>query len=215
MALPLFLTGMVIGAVIGYYVRGRFLDMSRNTQRNTTLMMLAGPLLLLSANQIEKPLRSAQRVETFESSIEVMATPDQTWKQLVRMSSMHGVKPFLLRIGLPIPDHCTLDRDAVGARRVCHFDQGIIGQEVTEWQEPKRMAVKTTKSTLPGRHWLTFMDSEYELRKTSIGTLVVRRTSIASKLYPRWYWRPFEAWGVESEHEFVQTSLKQAVESRP
>ena len=214
MAMPLFLTGMAIGAVIGYYARGRFLDRSQNTQRNKTLLMLVGPLLLISADQIEKPLRSGQRVETFESSIEVSAMPDETWKRLVRMSSMQGTKPFLLRIGLPVPDRCTLDGDAVGARRVCHFNQGIIGQEVTEWQQPERMAVKTTESTLPGRHWLTFMDAEYELRKTRTGTLVVRRTSIGSKLYPRWYWRPFEAWGVESEHEFVLTSLKHAVESR-
>jgi hypothetical protein len=213
MALPLFLTGMVIGAVIGYFVRGRFLDWSPNMQRNTTLMMLAVPLLLISANQIEKPLRSSQRVETFESSIEVMATADETWKRLVRMSSMQGTKPFLLRIGLPVPDLCTLNHEAVGARRVCHFDQGIIAQEVTEWQRPERMAVETTESTLPGRHWLTFLDAEYELRKTTTGTLVVRRTSIGSKLYPRWYWRPFEAWGVESEHEFVLTSLKRSAES--
>jgi F0F1-type ATP synthase assembly protein I len=214
MALPLFLSGMVIGAVIGYFVRGRFLDLSPSTQRNKTLLMLAAPVLLISANQIEKPLRSAQRVETFESSIEVSATPDETWKRLVRMPSMDGDKPFLLQIGLPVPDHCTMDGDAVGARRVCHFNQGIIAQEVTDWQFPNRMAVKTTESTLPGRHWLTFMNAEYELRKTQTGTLVVRRTSIGSKLYPRWYWRPFEAWGVESEHTFVLTSLKHAVESR-
>jgi hypothetical protein len=214
MALPLFLTGMVIGAVIGYYARGRFLDLPSGTRRNKTLLMLAGPLLLISANQIEKPLRSAQRVETFESSIEVSATPDETWNRLVRMPSMEGAKPFLLRIGLPVPDHCTMNGDAVGARRECHFNQGIIAQEVTEWQQPERMAVKTIESTLPGRHWLTFMDAEYELWKTRTGTLVVRRTSIGSKLYPRWYWRPFEAWGVESEHEFVLTSLKHAVESR-
>jgi hypothetical protein len=214
MALPLFLTGMLLGAVMGHLARGRFLDVSPGRHRNTTLLMLVGPLLLISANQIEKPLRSTQRIETFESSIEISATPDETWKRLVRMSSMQGTKPFLLRIGLPVPDHCTLDGDTVGARRVCHFDQGIIGQEVTEWQQPERMAVKTTESTLPGRHWLKFMDAEYELRKTGAGTLVVRRTSIGSKLYPRWYWRPFEAWGVESEHEFVLTSLKHAVESR-
>lgn len=213
MALPLIAAGMGLGATIGYFVRGRHLDATVNPRRDRTLMMLAGPVLLLSANQIEKPLRDVQRTETFATTIEVAAPPEEIWKRLVRMSSMDGDKPFLLQIGLPVPNHCELDGGGVGARRVCYFDQGVIGQEVTEWREAEHMTVKTTESTLPGRHWLTFKDASYELKKTPNGTLVERKTSIGSKLYPRWYWRPFEAWGVESEHGFVLTSLKRTVEA--
>lgn len=212
MALPLILTGMVIGAVIGYFVRGRFLDTSPNAGRNTSLLMVATPLLIVSANQLEKPHRSVERVEIFATTIEVAATPQETWRNIVRMPKLDGDKPFLLRIGLPVPDHCTLEGEAVGATRVCHFDQGVIGQEVTEWDEPRRFAVTTTKVTLPGRHWLRYGDAEYDLEETATGTRVTRRSMIGSKLYPHWYWRPFEAWGVESEHDFVLSSLKRAVE---
>ncbi len=79
--------------------------------------------------------------------------------------------------------------------------------EITDWQPPKSVAMKITKSTLPGRRWLSFVDANYELIPETDGTRVIRHTTIASRLYPRWYWRPFEAWGVESEHEFVLSSL--------
>jgi Polyketide cyclase / dehydrase and lipid transport len=214
MAAPLLVAGMAIGAILGYVVRVRILDKSRHVQRNTTLLILVGPMLVVSANEVEKPFRSVERVETFSTTIEIAAPPAEVWPRLVRMSGMNGDKPFLLRIGLPVPNHCTLESESVGAQRTCHFDQGVINQEVTEWQNSERMTVKTTGSTLPGRHWLTFKDATYELTITPTGTRVERLTSIGSKLYPRCYWRPFEAWGVESEHEYVLTSLKRAVDAR-
>jgi hypothetical protein len=214
MASPLLLGALAIGALVGYAIRVRFLDKSPHPRRNAKLMLLVGPILVVSANEVEKPFRSVQCVETFSTTVEVAAKPEDVWPQLVRMHSMNGDQPFLLQIGLPVPNHCTLEGDGVGAQRTCHFDQGVINQEVTEWQKFERMTVKTTESTLPGRHWLTFKDSSYELTQTPTGTRVERLTSICSRLYPRWYWRPFEAWGVESEHEFVLTSLKRAVEAR-
>lgn len=213
MALPFLLVGMLIGGLFGYFVRGRFLELSPNPKRDTTLLMIVAPLVLVSADQIERPFRSVPRIETFVTAVEIEVTPDVTWQHLVQMQRMDGNKPFLLRIGLPVPHHCTLEKESVGAKRVCFFDQGVIRQEVTEWDRPMRMAVATTESTLPGRRWLTFKDANYELSPTVNGTLVTRRTMIGSKLYPRWYWRPFEAWGVESEHEFVLTSLKRAAEA--
>jgi hypothetical protein len=214
MAAPLMLVGILIGAAIGYAIRVQVLDKSRHIKRDKSLLLLAGPILVMSANEVEKPFRSVERVETFSTTIEIAASPEDVWPRLVQMPSMNGEKPFLLQIGLPVPNHCTLEGDGVGAHRTCHFDQGVINQEVTEWQEADRMTVKTTGSTLPGRHGLKFKDASYSLTATPTGTRVERLTSIGSRLYPRSYWRPFEAWGVESEHEFVLTSLKRAVESR-
>jgi hypothetical protein len=214
MALPLILPALAIGALVGYFVRGRFLETSSNAQRNTTVLMVAAPILVVSANHLEKPHRSIESVEKIATSIEVAARLEEVWRNIIRMPKLEGDKPFLLRIGLPVPNRCTLEGEAVGGTRVCHFDQGIIRQEVTEWDEPRRFAVKTTEATLPGRHWLRIGDAEYELQATPTGTQVTRWSTIGSRLYPRWYWQPFETWGVESEHDFVLSSLKRAVEEK-
>ena len=94
---------------------------------------------------------------------------------------------------------------------MCYFDQGNIFQEVTEWQPPERMTIRVIESTLPGRHWLTYVDAGYDLSVS--GSIITRRTTIASRLSPRWYWRPFEQWGVTSEHIYVLSNLKRWAKS--
>lgn len=86
---------------------------------------------------------------------------------------------------------------------MCYYDSGQIAQEITDWRPSQFMALRVTESTLSGRHWLSFIAASYELSAEGDQTRVVRHTTIGTRLYPRWYWRPLERWGVTSEHEFV------------
>ena len=207
MALPIVIVSMAFGALLGYFARQYVLDEGPHEQRSKLLLLLVIPFVMAASHQLERPTISRQRIETFSSQIHVETSPPKTWKRLARMPHMMGEQPLLLRAGLPVPYQCTLDVEAVGGIRTCHFNQGIIRQQVTEWQPPRRMEVDIVESTLPGRKWLTFVDASYDLIPEGEGTRVVRRSTIASRLYPRWYWRPFEAWGVQSEHTFVLSTL--------
>jgi len=91
----------------------------------------------------------------------------------------------------------------VGAKRTCYFDQGYIEETVTEWSPPEVMGLSIDRTNMPGRHWLDFENAKYELRRDNSGTMLTRTTTITSNLYPVWYWRPFERWGVASEHEYI------------
>ena len=105
------------------------------------------------------------------------------------MQHLDGPKPFLLRVGLPVPEKCTLDHEAVGGKRICTFSNGRIDQRVTQWNRPTYMGLAITKSTLPGRHWLKFIDASYELYPQGPKTRIVRHSTISTRLSPRWYWR--------------------------
>jgi hypothetical protein len=146
-------------------------------------------------------------LEEFTSTITVPATPEATWRLVEKMEKLEGERPFLLKLGIPTPYRCELEQPKLGAKRVCHFREGIISQEITEWRFPNRMGVKIVDSTLPGRHWLQFCTADYEFNAVPGGTRITRRTTISSRLYPRWYWRPLERWGVTSEHDFVFSNL--------
>jgi len=135
------------------------------------------------------------------------ASPERVWDLVAQMERLDGPRPFLLRAGLPTPTRCELERAEVGGRRVCHFDSGMIAQKIMAWERPKFMELRVTESTLPGRHWLTFVDASYGLSAVGTQTRIVRHTTIGTRLYPRWYWRPLERWGVTSEHEFVFSNL--------
>lgn len=215
MAFPICLAGMIIGAAVGYLVRGRFIDRMAAPQKTTLLIVLLSPLFLAAVDRFEQPYRSTQQREDFTSDVYVAASPQRVWEVLGQMEHLDGPRPFLLRLGLPVPTHCTLDHQAVGGRRVCYFENGIIEQEVTDWHPGSLMKLRIARNTLPGRHWLTFLDASYELIPEGTGTRLVRHTSIGTRLYPRWYWRPLERWGVSSEHDFVLANVQRHAQARP
>ena len=208
MSLPLVAFGVATGAFIGYHIRGRFIDRMAAPEKANVALLLLCPLLIAAAERVERPFRSVQQREVFTTETMVAAPPGRTWDLVAQMQSLDGPRPFLLRVGLPVPTRCELDRPAVGARRVCYYDSGQIAQEITDWRPSQFMALRVTESTLSGRHWLSFIAASYELSAAGDQTRVVRHTTIGTRLYPRWYWRPLERWGVTSEHEFVFFNLQ-------
>lgn len=208
MSLPLVAAGVAIGAWLGYRVRGRFIDQLAAPGRAAALIVLLSPIFIAAADRVERPFRAVQQREVFTTETTVSAPAEQVWDLVAQMHTLDGPRPFLLRVGLPVPTRCELSEPAVGGRRVCYFDRGLIAQEVTEWQRPAYMGLRVTRTTLPGRHWLSFLDASYELSSVGGQTRVVRHTTIGTRLYPRWYWRPLERWGVTSEHEFVFSNLR-------
>jgi hypothetical protein len=213
MSLPLVAVGVAVGALIGNQVRGRLIDKLPAPGKTTMILLLVCPFLIAAADRIERPFRVIQQQEVFTTETIVPASPERTWDLVAQMHKLDGPRPFLLRAGLPTPTRCELDHAGVGGRRVCYFDSGLIAQEVTDWERPTFMGLRVTESTLSGRHWLTFIDASYELSAEGTQTRVVRHTTIGTRLYPRWYWRPLERWGVTSEHEFVFSNLHRWTET--
>lgn len=211
MAAPIMAAVMALGAFIGYVIFTR-IRKRRLNESQTLLLIFMMPILMAAAEHVERPLRNQQRRETFTTSPEIAASPEQVWSSLTHFSKLTGPKPFLLAIGLPVPTECTLQHQDVGAERVCRFDQGEIVQQVTELTPNVSLKVAVTNCTLPGRRWLQFIDAGYELTPTANGTKVTRYSTIGSRLYPRWYWRPFEAWAVTSEHHYVLGNVKRTAE---
>lgn len=203
MAAPLIAAGLALGALLGFLFRKYVLDKSKARRSIKLIVLVLMPLFLAGANWVEQPARRIPRTETFTTTLRVDAEPERVWEQLKSVDSIGGSKPFLLRIGLPVPVSCSLEGEGVGARRVCYFDSGYIAERVTAWKPPVLMGLEITESKLPGRHWLSFKDASYEIRREGNVTVVVRKTTIISRLYPAWYWRPLEGLGVETEHEYL------------
>jgi hypothetical protein len=215
MVIPLLAAGLALGAGLGSLIRRRWIDRSDAPERNLVLLLLLTPFFIAAADRVEKPYRQTEALEDFTSTLIVPTSREETWRLVEKMDRLDGERPFLLRLGIPTPYRCELEKPALGAKRICHFREGVLVQEIIAWDFPRQLEMRITESTLPGRHWLSFKTAAYEFETVPAGTRIVRRSTIGTRLYPRWYWRPLERWGVTSEHAFVFANIKRWADEAP
>lgn len=213
MSAPLIALGMTIGALLGLLTR--FLIKKYRRPNVVTLMiLLVLPLFLMGAGEAEKPVRRTPRAETFTSVLRVKSSPQELWDAIKTMERVNAHKGFLMRIGLPVPVSCSLDKEAVGGTRTCYFEEGFIKETITEWDPPRSMKLEIVDWSVPGRPWLAFKDASYEIHVENGETVMTRSSTIISRLLPASYWRPLEEIGVSTEHEYlfeaVRSKLKKA-----
>jgi uncharacterized protein YndB with AHSA1/START domain len=165
--------------------------------------------LVPAARALEGMAPAERRLSTVTTSMVVPAPAAETWEAIKSYDGLRGRRPWLMSVGLPEPTRCTLEREAVGARRTCHFDVGRIEERVVAWEPPRRMELEIEETALPGRRFLTFTRATYELSEGEGGTRVTRTTVLASTLRPAWYFGPLERLGVGAEHEYLLRSVVQ------
>lgn len=209
MASPILMVGAMLGAGIGALVKQQF-------PTDRTYSMAIAPILagmsVFGAGKIEDSLEPAFRAEIVESTVIIGASPQVVWDAIVEFDGVQGPKPLLLRMGLPIPQSCSIRGSGVGSERVCRFNSGFIRERVTQWDEPHRLELDVETVQLPGRHWLGFQRATYTLNRRDDGATRVRRTTtVTSTLRPAFYWRFFERLGTETEHDYILNSLKTKV----
>lgn len=203
LAFPIILAGLFIGLGIGILARRLLLDRSDHQTTTMGVLLLIGPMAVLAGDRIERPRLQAPRTEVIETSVEVRDSPQRVWGHILTVDYVAASRPFLMYIGLPVPQRCTLAGRGVGAKRVCYFNAGYIEETITGWNPPYYMGLAIDRTHMPGRHWLGFESAEYRLQPNGHSTILTRATTISSHLRPTWYWRPLERLGVESEHRYI------------
>ncbi|HET6892039.1 MAG TPA: hypothetical protein VFH31_13130 [Pyrinomonadaceae bacterium] len=211
MSAPLIAFGITIGALIGVLVRSKIIQRTPAPRVYSSLVLLVLPLGLLGANNAEETSRRTPRTQTVTNTLTVDAPREVVWNQLKSVDKINASKGFLMRIGLPVPVSCKVEKEEVGGKRTCYFESGYIEERITEWNPPLSMKMEITASDVPGRPWLTFKDASYELSENNGKTTITRRTTIVSRLSPAWYWRRLEKIGVETEHEYLFEEVRNSV----
>ena len=203
LSIPILLVGLGIGLGLGLLVKRRILNHSKHRTTTMGALLLLGPAMVVAGGRVEQPSLAYPRIEVIQDSVTVDAAPGEVWSKILSIDNVEASKPLLMYVGLPIPERCVLRGRGVGAKRTCYFNSGYIEETVTGWDPPYLMALTIDRTHMPGRHWLGFENAEYRLRPSGSSTVLTRTTTISSHLLPRWYWRPFEQLGVESEHRYI------------
>lgn len=203
LALPILAVGLAVGVALGLIVR-RFLFPRTDNQTTTMgILLLIGPALIFTTDRIESPRLQVPRIEVIATSVKVGNSPEHVWNQILTVDNMAASKPFLMHVGLPIPERCSLVGRGVGAKRTCYFNNGYIEETITAWDPPFYMGLNIDRTHMAGRHWLGFESAAYRLQPDGNSTILTRTTTVSSRLLPVWYWRPFERLGVSSEHRYI------------
>jgi hypothetical protein len=174
--------GLGIGALANLFILAR----AKNQTTTMGMLLLLAPALIVAGEKIETPFLLSPRTEVVQTHAEVHDSPERVWPNILSIDSIQASKPFLMYVGLPIPQRCEMHGQGIGSKRTCYFDVGFIEETVTGWNPPYYMGLSIDRTHMPGRHWLGFESAEYRLEPRGGMTLLTRETTVRSYLHPSW-----------------------------
>lgn len=191
-------------------VANRFLTKKGVLKQRENVNSLVLPLLVtLLGAPIEKNLNE-QKVEVIEVKTERIFpyTTDEVYNTIKSVDTLIADKPFLMKLDLPIPNKCILEKEEVGGLRTCYFSGGTITEKITALEKGKVLKMDVIDYTLTGRKWLGFKEAIYYFNQVGTDSCVLTRiTTYTSVLKPRIYWEPLEKLGISQEHQYVFDNL--------
>jgi hypothetical protein len=200
--IPLIFLGAVVSKLFKIYKKGSTTD---------EISILLMPLVLfLFAAPIEKSMTTEKKqIISIQTEKVYPYTSNQVYDCIKNVDTLIAEKPFLMKIDLPIPNKCILEKEAVGGLRTCYFSGGTITEKITELEKAKVLRMDVIDYKLTGRKWLGFKEAIYYFDKIGEDSCKLTRiTTYTSELRPRLYWAPLEKLGIQQEHDYVFDNLK-------
>ncbi len=202
---PLIFVLVFVGAILGYAIRQKLNKPNKEKRINLGIYPL---VILLFSGTIEHFFTERYGYGKVESKIYLPFDHEKVFDYIKSVDTLDTKKPFLMKLGLPVPQKCVLDKESVGARRICYFEEGTIDEVVTEIKHGEILKMNVTNYGLPGRKWLKFQEAIYLFEKKDTGTVLTRITTYRTELKPRFYWKFWEVRAIEAEHEYVLKDLE-------
>lgn len=209
--LPLFLPLIIIGIWLGYLIRKHII---RNDKTSNTKVSLYPLIVLLFSGIIEHFFSSDYEYARVESTIYLSCNKQTAYDLIKSVDTLEGEKSLLMNLGLSVPQKCYLEKEEVGAKRTCYFEEGTIEEKVTDIKRGEFIKMKVIKYNLPGFKWLQFEDAVYLFTQDGELTKLTRITTYQSQLKPRLYWEFWEKQAIEAQHEYVLNDLKRRLETK-
>lgn len=203
--LPIFGLAIAIGFLIGRTIRRALL-----ARYDKVRVQLIPIILFLSVISVESQMSEPEEV-VYEVSSEIILpySPMEVYDAIKSVDTLIAEKPFLMKLDLPVPQKCILEKEEVGALRICYFEGGRIVERITELERGRILKMDVIDYELTGREWLGFKEAIYYFEPVGAGSCkMIRITTYTTDLYPRLYWEPLERMGIEQEHEYVFRNLQ-------
>jgi hypothetical protein len=166
-------------------------------------------------------------VYVVRSSIEIHASPERVWKQVVAFSEIPAPSEFLFRAGVAYPIRAEMVGSGVGAERHCVFSTGAFVEPIQVWDEPHLLKFSVTSNPPPMAEWTPYSHIEpphlhgYLLSEGGQflltllpdgGTRLEGTTWYRHGLWPAAYWRLWSDSIIHEIHMRVLRHIREEVE---
>ena len=90
------------------------------------------------------------------SAIDIHASPERVWKEVVAFSEIPPPKEWMFRAGIAYPIRAEIQGTGVGAERHCVFSTGPFVEPIEVWNEPHRLKFSVTSNPSPMEEWTPY-----------------------------------------------------------
>jgi hypothetical protein len=223
MFVPLAMVMSWVGAAVGYALQTGPAPQSGAVQIIAALIFFMP--LFLGAEKIARPPAPIFAVTT---SIEINASPERVWDNVIAFSEIPPPTDWLFRAGVAYPVRAQIVGTGAGAIRHCVFSTGTFVEPITVWDAPRLLKFDVSSNPPAMRelspynihppHVHDFLIShggEFRLIRLSDGrTRVEGTTWYEHNLWPAGYWRLWSDFLIHRIHHRVLEHIKQLSESR-
>ena len=220
MALPLALPLAIFGGACGYLVQRRT---SFQSGAPAFLLLLFVPGVQWTEHVIAKP------AETFvvRTSIDVHASPQEVWNQVIAFSEIPAPKEWMFRVGIAYPIRAEMIGSGPGAERHCVFSTGNFVEPIEVWEAPQRLKFSVSSNPPPMEEWTPYAHIEPphlhgflvseggQFLLTELpggGTRLEGTTWYRHGLWPAQYWRVWSDQIIHRIHMRVLTHIRDQAE---
>jgi hypothetical protein len=213
MALPLVIGAIALGAFVNYLFK-------KNQAKDKPDELIKKSMLpfffFLGLGLLEKEMtKNNKEVISVSSEMILPYSTHQVYETIKSVDTLIANKSFLMKLDLPVPNKCILEKEEVGGLRTCYFSGGTITERITELKKDSILRMDVIDYKLTGRKWLGFKEAIYYFEKTGeTSCRMTRVTTYTSELKPRFYWDPLEKIGIRQEHDYVFENLKNDLEKK-
>ena len=220
MAAPIGFVFTYFGFLIGHGLSKS--KMSNSIPTAIILLMLSVPSLMA----FEDNIKTSDDLRSVTTSIEINASPETVWKNIVAFPQLKAPTEFIFKTGIAYPINATISGQGVGSVRHCNFSTGNFVEPITIWDEPKLLKFSVEQQPEPMKeispydihpthlhgYWIS-KQGQFKLTALPNGhTLLEGTTWYVNKIKPGIYWTVWSDYIVHKIHQRVLEHIKTLAE---
>lgn len=151
MAVPLALPLAAFGGICAYGVQ-RYRRFPNDAPAFVAILLLITPGIELLEHALAKPAP----VFVVRSSIDVQASPERVWREVIAFTEIPPPTEFMFRAGIAYPIRAQMFGTGVGAERHCVFSTGAFVEPIEIWDAPHRLKFSVTSNPPPMQEWTPY-----------------------------------------------------------